>query len=69
MKTVFRLKKTKSCFPSISVLFVAGPSVIYMEFRKMAMMALYARQKKRLRYKEQTFGLCGGRRGWDDLRK
>ena len=36
MKTVFRLKKTKSCFPSISVLFVAGPSVE----RKKAEMAL-----------------------------
>ena len=27
------------------------------------------RQQKRHRYKEQTFGLCGGRRGWDDLRE
>ena len=42
---------------------------IYMEFRKMAMMALYARQQKRHRGKEQTFGLCGRRRGWDDLRE
>ena len=38
-----------------------------MEFRKMVMMTLYAREQKRLRDKEQTFGLCGGRRGWDDL--
>ena len=30
---------------------------IYMEFRKMVMMSLYARQQKRHRYKEQTFGL------------
>ena len=28
-----------------------------MEFRKTVMEALYARQQKRLRYKEQTFGL------------
>ena len=30
---------------------------IYMEFREMVMMTLYARQLKRHRYKEQTFGL------------
>jgi len=36
---------------------------IYMEFRKMVMMALYARQQERHRYKEQTFGLCGRRQG------
>ena len=42
---------------------------IYMEFRKMVMMTLYARQPKRHRYKEQTFGLCGRRRGWDDMRE
>ena len=39
----------------------------YMEFRKMAMMTLYARQQKRHRCKSQSFGLCGRRRGWDDL--
>ena len=32
---------------------------IYMEFRKMVMMTLYARQQKRHRCKEQNFGLCG----------
>ena len=42
---------------------------IYMEFRKMVTMTLYARQQKRHRCKEQTFGLCGRRRGWDDLRE
>ena len=42
---------------------------IYIEFRKMVMMTLYARQKKRHRYKEQTLGLCGRRQGWDDLRE
>ena len=30
-----------------------------MEFRKMVMITLYARQQKRRRYTEQTFGLCG----------
>ena len=39
-----------------------------MEFRKMLMITLYAEQKKRShRFIEQTFGLCGRRRGWDDL--
>ena len=42
---------------------------IYVEFRKMVTMTLYVRQQKRLRCKEQTFGLCGRRRGWDDLRE
>ena len=40
-----------------------------MEFRKMVMITLYVRQKKRQRCTEQTFGLCGRRRGWDDLRE
>ena len=40
-----------------------------MEFRKMVTITLYARQKKRHRCTEQTFGLYGRRRGWDDLRK
>ena len=39
-----------------------------MEFSKMVMMTLYVRQQKRHRYKE-TFGLCGRRRGWDNLRE
>ena len=42
---------------------------IYMEFRKMVMMTLYARQPKRHRCKEQIFELCGRRGGWDDLRE
>ena len=42
---------------------------IYMEFRKMVMITLYARQQKRHRCIEQTFGLCGRGRGWDDLRE
>ena len=40
-----------------------------MEFRKMVTITLYAKQKKRHRYAEQSFGLCGRRRGWDDLRE
>ena len=40
-----------------------------MEFKKIVMIALYARQQKRHRYKEQTFGLCGRRQGWEDLKE
>ena len=36
---------------------------------KMVMIILYARQKKRHRCIEQTFGLYGRRQGWDDLRE
>ena len=35
----------------------------------MVAMTLYVRQQKRHRYKEQTFGLCGERQGWGDLRE
>ena len=35
----------------------------------MVTITLYARQKKRLRCIEQTSGLYGRRRGWDDLRE
>ena len=35
----------------------------------MVTITLYARQKKRHRSTEQTFGLCGRRRGWDDLKE
>ena len=42
---------------------------IYMEFRKMLMITLYAKQKKRHRCIEQTFELCGRRRGWDVSRE
>ena len=41
---------------------------IYIEFRKMVMMTLYARQQKRHRCIEQSFGLCGRGRGGDDGR-
>ena len=40
-----------------------------MEFRKMLMTTLYAEQKKRHRCIEQSFRLCGRRRGWDVSRE
>ena len=40
---------------------------IYMEFREMLTIILYARQQKRHRCIEQSFGLYGRARGWDDL--
>ena len=43
-------------------------NAIYTEFRKMVTMTLYARQQKGHRCKEHTFGPCGRRQGWDDLR-
>ena len=39
---------------------------ICMEFRKMVMTTLYAREQKRHRCIEQSFGLCGRGRGGDD---
>ena len=40
-----------------------------MEFRKMVMITLYAKQKKRHKGTEQTFGLRGRRRRWDVSRE
>ena len=40
---------------------------IYMELRKMVTITLYTRQQKRHWCIEQSFGLCGRGRGWDDL--
>ena len=40
---------------------------IYMKFRKMVMITLYARQQKGHRCIEQSFGLCGRGQGWDGL--
>ena len=39
-----------------------------MEFRKMVMITLYAKQQKRHRFIEQSFGLCGGEGGmiWEN---
>ena len=41
--------------------------VYNMEFRKMVTRTLCARKQKRHKCKEQIFGLCGRKRGWDDL--
>ena len=38
-----------------------------MKFRNMVTITLYMRQQKRHRCIEQSFGLCGRGRGWDDL--
>ena len=35
----------------------------------MVTMTLYVRQQKRHRCKEQNFGLCGRRQGWDLLKE
>ena len=35
----------------------------------MIMITLYVRQQKRQRCIEQSFGLCGRKQGWDDLRE
>ena len=40
-----------------------------MEFRKMLMITLYAEQKKKHRFIEQSFRLCGRRRGRDVSRE
>ena len=42
---------------------------IYGIYITMVTITLYARQKKRHRCTEQTFGLYGRRRGWDVLRE
>ena len=39
----------------------------HMEFRKMVTITLYARQQKRHRCIEQSYGLCGRGRRWEDL--
>ena len=41
----------------------------YVEFRKKVTITLNERQQKRHRCIEQSFGLYGRRRGWDDLRE
>ena len=51
------------------ILYINAYKYKYMEFREMVTTTLYARQQKRTRRKEQTFGLCGRRREWDDLRE
>ena len=48
---------------------VVFKKITYMEFKKTVMITLYVKQKKRRRCTEQTFGLCGRRRGWDVLKE
>ena len=43
--------------------------LIHMEFRNVVAKTLYARQQKKHRCIEQSFGLCGRRRRWDDTRE
>ena len=38
-----------------------------MEFRKMVTITVYTRQQKRHLCIDQTYGLCGRGRGWDDV--
>ena len=38
-----------------------------MESRKMVYMTLFAKQKQRHRYREQTHGYQVGKKGWDEL--
>ena len=43
-----------------------------MQFREMAMVILHSGQqkkKKKQKWKEQAFGLCGTGQWWDDLRE
>ena len=42
---------------------------IYMESRKMVVAILCARQQRKHRHKEMTFGHSGRRRGWDASRE
>ena len=44
-------------------------SAYILEFGKTVTIILYARQQKRHRCKEQTFGLCERRQGWDGMRE
>ena len=58
------MDETGACYTELSKLERETPIQYinaYMGFRKMVVMALYARQQKRHRRKEQTFGLCGRR--------
>ena len=54
-------------FSKMSVHFPILSLVNNQLLRKMVTITLYARQQKRHRCIEQSFGLCGRGRGWDDL--
>ena len=61
-------KANLSKFKKIEI-FKKFKKIVYMEFRKMVMITLYVRQQKRHRCKKWTFGLCGRKQGWDDLKE
>ena len=59
-------EKADGCNIELNVCNLYG---IYMGFIKTVMTTLPARHQKKHRCKEETFGLCGRRRGWDNLRE
>ena len=67
--SISKVKRQPSELEKIIANEATDKELIYMEFRKMVMITLYEKQKKRHRCTEQTFGLCGRRRGWDVSRK
>ena len=46
---------------------IISETIQFNKIRKMVTITLYARQQKRHRCIEQSFGLCGRGWGWDDL--
>ena len=56
-------QKEKHRYSILTHIYIYIYIYIYMEFRKMVMTTLYARQQKRHRCIEQSFGLCGRGRG------
>ena len=68
-ESISKVKRQPSELEKIIANEATDKELIYMEFRKMVMITLYEKQKKRHRCTEQTFGLCGRRRGWDVSRK
>ena len=63
----------KCLFSSLAHVLIGSFSFLELSCRsclyifEMVMITLYARQQKRHRCIEQSFGLCGIGRGWDDL--
>ena len=53
----------------VLILFYYNTSFLLASFKNESFLTLYARQEKRHRCIEQTFGLYGRIRGWDDLRE
>ena len=59
----------KNTFESVLMRWMNLEPILPSEFRKMVMITLYARQQKRHRCLEQSFGFCGRGRGgmiWED---